>query len=583
MGNRKDKYVDTFVNDRKLVDNFRSLSQRILGAANNCNIFTNFLSEISDILVGFSETDALELRFNKGDKFYKSKLTKEQGENKFNLEQMNTLQNKKGKQIPCSIEQSGVEEICRSLFLISEDTQFPLTTDNGSFWTGDIETSDFIKEQVSSEEEFKELSEGLSSLALIPFEIEERNNGLLILKSQKKFFFTTKEIDFYECLAQNIGLAISHQKAQSDLRERVKELTCLYGLAQLVEETKSIEDILEETLKLLPPAWQYPEHTSARITFDGKTFAAPDFDKAKSKQSANIVVDGNKRGKIEVVYTKEMPELDEGPFLKEERDLIDTLSKEIAMIIERRQGQEEKNKLQKQLRHADRLATLGQLSAGIAHELNEPLGNILGFSQLAMKSEEIPDQVGEDLEKIKEASLHAREVVKKLLLFGRQMPTEKKDIDLNEVISEGLYFLESRCEKEGIEIEQHLTDEIPAIRADKSQIRQVLVNLVVNAIQAIEGTGKITIRTFTEDGALKFVVQDNGKGMDEKVQDKIFLPFFTTKETTEGTGLGLPVVHGIISSHGGEINVESEEGEGTSFTVQFPIDNTEGENNGDEN
>jgi signal transduction histidine kinase len=265
-----------------------------------------------------------------------------------------------------------------------------------------------------------------------------------------------------------------------------------------------------------------------------------------------------------------MPDIDEGPFLKEERSLLDEVARQVGFIIERREAEEEKARLQQQLRHADRLATIGQLAAGAAHELNEPLGSILGFAELAKHLHRVPKQAKSDLEKIIEAALHAREVIKKLMIFARQMPTQKAPVNLNELVEKGLYFLESRCAQEGIELVREMGPDVPQITGDASQLHQVLVNLVVNAIQAMPGGGILTIRTLKEDEDAVLTVEDTGVGMSDEVLRQIFVPFFTTKQVGQGTGLGLAVVHGIVTSHGGAIQVDSEVGKGTRFKVRLP-------------
>ena len=356
------------------------------------------------------------------------------------------------------------------------------------------------------------------------------------------------------------------------LRERVKELTCLYSLAQLATRSgATLEEVLQGSVRLLPPAWQYPEITAGRIVLDDRSYVTANFREGPHKQSADIVVNGQRRGAIDVVYIKERPACDEGPFLKEERHLISAIAQQIALIVERRQADEDKVRLQEQLRRADRLATIGQLAAGVAHELNEPLGNILGFAQLAQKHPDLPKQIFQDIEKIVTASLHGREVIKKLMLFARKTPPRKEQVDLNAVIEQSLYFLESRCAKNGVDLIRRLSPEIPQITADPSQLQQVLVNLVVNAIQAMPSGGVLTITTSVSDSHVVLVVADNGVGMSERELKQIFVPFFTTKDINEGTGLGLPVVHGIITSHRGTINVESTPGRGTRFEVRLPI------------
>jgi signal transduction histidine kinase len=338
----------------------------------------------------------------------------------------------------------------------------------------------------------------------------------------------------------------------------------------------SLQEILQSIVELLPPAWQYSEIAFGRIILDGVSYTTPDFQKSRQKQSADIIVSGKRRGVIEVFYTEKKPELDEGPFLKEERNLIDAVARQVVLIIERRETKQEKSNLQDQLRHAERLATIGQLAAGVAHELNEPLGNILGFAQLAKKCPGLPHQAEKDIEQIVTASLHAREVIKKLLLSARQMPPEMTQVNLNQVVEDGLYLLEARCAKQGIELVRSLPPDLPEITADPAQLNQILVNLVVNSVQAMPEGGRLTVQTIARKGHILLIVEDTGIGMSEEVIKQIFIPFFTTKDIDQGTGLGLAVVHGIVTSHGGSIRVESKVGCGTRFEVQLPVTGSQG-------
>jgi two-component system NtrC family sensor kinase len=363
-----------------------------------------------------------------------------------------------------------------------------------------------------------------------------------------------------------------HDLSLRMLRERVKELSCLYAIARIAGEPGlSLGSILERIANLLPPAWQYTEIASGQIILDGDEFLSSGFDDRGARQSAPILVNGERRGQVEVIYREERPELDEGPFLAEERNLIDAVAGQVALIIERKLAGEEREQLQEQLRHADRLATIGQLAAGVAHELNEPLAGILGFAQLARKAPGLPEAVAVDLDKIVKASLHAREVVKKLMLFARQSPLEKAEADLNRLVKEGLYFVESQCLKAGVELIRELADGMPRLVVDKGQLHQVLVNLVVNAVQAMPDGGRLVIRTAVDGQEAVLAVTDTGRGMDETTRKRMFVPFFTTKEVNEGTGLGLAVVHGIVSSHGGTVRVESEPGRGTTVEIRLPF------------
>jgi signal transduction histidine kinase len=356
------------------------------------------------------------------------------------------------------------------------------------------------------------------------------------------------------------------------LRERVKELTCLYGIARVTQPPGiSLTEALQAIVELLPPAWQYPDIACARIVFDKQNYVTPGFGTGIHRQAADIMVGGSRRGLVEVVYMQEVPVTSEPPFLEEERSLINMVAREIAILIERCEAEETRAKLQDQLRHADRLATLGQLAAGVAHEINEPLANVLGFAQLARKAPRLPNQAADDLEKIVKNCLFAREIIHELLTFARQMTPEMTCVKLNQVVTGGLYFLESRCAKAGIEVIRTLDPHLPEILADSSQLQQVIVNLVVNAVQAMPNGGKLTIETSTAGDHVLLIVRDTGSGMPETVLKNLFTPFFTTKDIDQGTGLGLAVVHGIISSHGGTIRVESKVGKGTCFEIQLPV------------
>jgi signal transduction histidine kinase len=157
------------------------------------------------------------------------------------------------------------------------------------------------------------------------------------------------------------------------------------------------------------------------------------------------------------------------------------------------------------------------------------------------------------------------------MMFARQTPPKKMLVNLNQLVQEGLYFLEARCARQGVEVIRILDPDLPEITADSAQLHQVLVNLAVNAVQAMPAGGKLTLRTARSDDRISLVVEDTGTGMDEKVLKMIFMPFFTTKEVGQGLGLGLAVVHGIVSGHRGSIKVQSRPGEGSRFEVILPV------------
>lgn len=355
------------------------------------------------------------------------------------------------------------------------------------------------------------------------------------------------------------------------LRERVKELSCLYGIARIaVHHEKPLPEILQGIVDLLPMAWQYPEITFARISIDEASYTTQNFIESSHRLSANISVGGIHRGTVEVGYPEEKAKTKDGSFLEEEKKLIAAVAREVAFAVGHSEAEEDRERLNQQLQHADRLATIGILSSGVAHELNEPLGSILGYAQLAKKTHGLPKQVKHDIEKIEAASLHAREVIRNLMLFARQAPSQKKPVNINDIIQEGLYFFSSRCDKYGVTLAHQLEDGLPDVNADPAQMNQVLVNLVVNALQAMPDGGKLTLQTIKSNSHISLIVTDTGCGMTEEVLENLYIPFFTTKDVGEGTGLGLPVVHGIVTSHRGSLHVRSKAGRGTRFEIRLP-------------
>ncbi|RPJ77184.1 MAG: hypothetical protein EHM15_00735 [Desulfobacteraceae bacterium] len=372
-------------------------------------------------------------------------------------------------------------------------------------------------------------------------------------------------------LAALIGLSLSHNRSRFELRERVKELTCMYSIASLaMDSAQTLESFLQRVAELLPAAYLHPDITEARVTFDGRSFHTAGFVPTATRQSAPIVVGGLHRGEAEVIYREPRPELDEGSFLAEERRLLDSVAREIALIIERKEAESEKVRLQAQLQHADRLATIGKLAAGVAHELNEPLTGILGFAELLAEIPDMPAQAASDLARIEAAALHAREVVRKLLLFARQISPRQDPVDVNRLAAEVASFFDARCTQQGIDLRLALEENLPAIPADEAQIRQILVNLVVNAIHAMDTGGRLTVSTRRRGAEVLLRVRDTGAGIPEEIREKIFLPFFTTKDIDQGTGLGLSVVHGIVKSHRGRIKFSSTPGKGSEFRVYLP-------------
>ncbi len=353
--------------------------------------------------------------------------------------------------------------------------------------------------------------------------------------------------------------------------ERLKELNCLYKVAQLVVIESNTDAALDKIISVVPHGWQYAKKSCARITFKENIYLSSDFFESSIFQSENILLGTEIVGTIEVFYRPQLALELKDPFLIEERNLLKGIANIISFYLEKQRDDENSKLIRQQLLHADRLASIGQLAAGVAHELNEPLGNILGLAQLSLKLPELPDLAKKDLGKIEDCAIYSREIIKKLMEFSRQSSLCKEKINLNETIDNSITFLETRCIKNGITIIKKYTEGI-IVTADPNQIKQVITNLTINAAQAMKNGGRLIISTRKDSKKAILSIEDTGIGISGENISKTFMPFFTTKDVGEGTGLGLSVVYGIIKNHNGDIKVSSEPGKGTIFEICLPLE-----------
>jgi len=230
--------------------------------------------------------------------------------------------------------------------------------------------------------------------------------------------------------------------------------------------------------------------------------------------------------------------------------------------------------MEKQMAQADKLASIGQLSAGIAHEINNPLGIILGYTQLLIRGEDQDTERHEDLRTIEKHVKNCKAIVEDLLNFARSSAPKKERIRINRVIEEVVEFFRHHGDVSGIDIRRVFDPAVPPMLLDEKKIKQVLINFLMNARHAVGDAGiiRLSTRWDSEAGRVLITVADNGYGIDKKNLSRIFDPFFTTKPTGEGTGLGLSVSYGIIINHGGDISVSSKSGKGTVFTIILPVE-----------
>ena len=228
--------------------------------------------------------------------------------------------------------------------------------------------------------------------------------------------------------------------------------------------------------------------------------------------------------------------------------------------------------LQSKLMHAEKMAAVGQLVSGVAHEVNNPLTAILGFADLLMENTDVPESARKDLRVILQEAQRTKQIVQNLLSFARQMPPQRKPVQLNPILKRTVQLRSYDLQSRGVSVTENLRDHLPFIIGDSHQLQQVFLNILNNAYDAVrdktEGP-RIEISTACKDDHVEVTFRDNGSGISQA--ERIFDPFFTTKRVGEGTGLGLSICYGIVKEHGGEILCSNNsDGEGATFSVRFP-------------
>jgi two-component system NtrC family sensor kinase len=234
---------------------------------------------------------------------------------------------------------------------------------------------------------------------------------------------------------------------------------------------------------------------------------------------------------------------------------------------------------QKAMMRQEKLASIGRLSAGVAHEINNPLTTILTTAMLIQEDLDPQDETYKELETITKETLRCRKIVSSLLDFARQSEPSKKENDINEIIRESMVLTRKQAAFKDVALVHELAADLPTVMVDRGQIHQALINLIINAVEATDSGGKILVASGYNpaDHCIEVQITDSGAGISPENLDRLFDPFFTTKE--EGTGLGLAITHGIIEQHGGTVEVASKIGKGTTFKIKLPLTNPPGEDN----
>ncbi|WP_040282157.1 sensor histidine kinase [Psychroserpens damuponensis] len=354
------------------------------------------------------------------------------------------------------------------------------------------------------------------------------------------------------------------------LRERIKELTCLYDVSSIIVNADAdyIEDTLTAIAFSLKKAFQFGDDTEIIITTQTLNIKTSSLQNDTVFITSEICLFNVPNGKIEAHLRT--PKFSEQDFLNEEQLLLNSVALKVGSLLERIEIQNSETSLKRQMERADRLSILGEITAGIAHELNTPLANILGFAELLKDQLDAKNSTTRDLDKIIENAIFSREVVKKLMFFACEMPQEMTRVNLVPHIKNAIDLLDATFRKEQVKYVVKIEDDILLLKADPIQLTQIIFNLLINAIYFSPVYGLVTVTAYQTKRDIVLKISDEGIGFQIEDLDKIFQPFFTTKPIGDGAGLGLSVVHGIVASHKGKISAENNKNKGAIFTVMLP-------------
>jgi PAS domain S-box-containing protein len=568
------------ITERKQADAYREMSGEVLQILNEQADLQDSIQRVLAVLKTRTGFDALGIRLQDGNDF--PYFAQKGFSNDFLLTE-NTL-------IGCaadggmSREKNGnlhLECICGLVISGKTDPAHPHFSPGGSFWTND--SFPFLDIPPSEESRFHPrnqcIHQGYASVALVPISNKEGIVGLIQLNDRRKGRFTLAAVEILEGIASHIGAALMRKRAEEALRdseaifssfmehcpvyvffkdEEARPIRLSRNYEQMLG--KPIEDLLGKTMDELFPS---------------------DIAKGMIEDDLSVIRDGKPIKVVEELggrtfETTKFPILQPGkpPFLA--GFTID--------ITERKRADQQREKLEAQLRQAQKMEAIGTLAGGIAHDFNNILSVIIGNAEI-LEMTDISFSAKGETAQILNASKRAKQLVRQILAFSRQGNQQKLLISLKPVVKETLDFLRASIPST-IQLQHRIDPGAGAILADPTQMQQVLMNLCTNAAHAMEKNGgtlkieldavsladdDIPLNSEAERGQYtRLIISDTGHGIEPRLQPRIFDPYFTTKGPDKGTGLGLSVVHGIVKSHGGIIKVHSEVGKGTAFQVLFP-------------
>lgn len=372
------------------------------------------------------------------------------------------------------------------------------------------------------------------------------------------------------------------QKNDMQHRQRMRELKCLYDIGRASGDSHSIDEFLGKVVTLIPQAIQGSEETRVRITCHDQVFKSTNFQKGRNKVTENLVVNGETIGIVEIYSTLD------NPFLKKKNHLTKTLAERIGAAIRQIELEQSLNgyyeqlekevesrtkdleQVQEKLIRSERLAAVGELASGVGHELRNPLNVIRNCAYLLnMAFSEKSDEESTNTLKVLDKQIDAaNKIVTDLLDFTRIRAPQQVRADLKTMLHECISYL---TVPDNIKVNLNLNGHAQPVRTDPEQMNRVFSNIISNAVQAMNGkSGELNINAGLSDEYVSVIFKDNGCGIPKENLEKIYEPLFTTKP--KGIGLGLAISKRLVEQNGGKIEVASQLGQGTTFTVKLPLE-----------
>ena len=373
------------------------------------------------------------------------------------------------------------------------------------------------------------------------------------------------------------------RKLTWSLSERVKELNCLYGISRLAENgNASLDSVLQGVVNVIPPAWQYPEDTCARIKLKKRQFETANFKETPWKQTQYIRINGKRSGTLEVCYLKKKPESDEGPFLKEERYLLDGIAERVGHIVERKIAAndlqllyQKERALRKKLQTEMRVRV--DFTRKLVHELKTPLTSLIATSQLLHDETQ-----GGKLEKLAQYILgsasNLNNRIEDLHDITRgeigQLKLVPKKVNIEQLIRSLMEETLALSQQYNISVDLQIEEGLPYVLVDPDRIRQIMLNLINNVCKHAKEGKRVTIKVSRKADMLVIEVKDYGHGIPVVRQRTIFKPGYQLayhEERSGGLGIGLALCKTLVELHGGMIWLQSKVGKGSSFFFTIPV------------